>query len=313
MSNIHYKPDDLENVSKFMQSAKSIINYGANKPSNIVAMALNESWTNYASKVDVRALTTNTKKALSEMARKFPGFKPIKESGKDAVLPSKGKGLPQGTASGQMPAYKTGEEKELNSKNDLIKRKQKNTLDSTPEVPGTGVGMDGKSTSKIAKMEALATQDPALLENVVKLTKHIRRSLTESLNSGFKVQAFSLLVKEGKEVARTPRRQTLAEAVADAEEILLFHSPLNVKMSVEYISRIGQPGKKLLEMVTMKSRSPIFFENKTLFRFQRNAEAFARQLSHEGYASKLSEHNWGTSVMAESRKAAIAAFQKVIV
>jgi len=311
MPSIHYRPEDLKELSQFMKSARSIINAGMSQPRNIVAMALNESWHNYASEVDVRTLTTNTKKALSEMAKKFPGFKPLKESGKDAVLPAKGKGLPQGTASGQMPSYKTGENKELSGKNELIKRKPKNSLDGSPEISGTGVGMDGKG--KAPKMEALAKQDPALLENVIKLTKHIRRSLSESLSQGFKVKSFNLLVKEGNEVASTPKRFTLAEAVADAEEILLFHSPAKVRLNVEYISRLGRLNEKILEMVTLKPRAPIFFEGKTLFRFQRNAEAFARELSSSGYASKVSDHNWGTSVMAESRTAAVHAFKKLLV
>ena len=311
MSHIHYTPEDFEAVKRFMVSARSIISAGRTKPTDIVTMALNESWKSYASTVDVRILTIEAKKALTEMAKNFPGFKPIRESGKDAVLPAKGKGLDQGKASGQMPAYKTGANKELQSKNTLITRKPKNNNESTPEISGSGIGYDGKG--KAPKLEALSKQDPSLTENVSKLTKHIRKSLTESLRPGFKVNGFKMLVREGQETAMTPARHTLAEAVADAEELLLFHSPDDVRMLIGYTSNLGRKGEKMLEMVSMKRRAPIFNEGKALFRFQRNAELFARKLALEGYSSRLAEHNWGCCVVAESKSAAIATFKKLIV
>lgn len=307
-----FKPQDSNSLHNFLNSAKSIISNSHNYSNATVTEALNESWRSYASDVDVKSLTTETQKALTTMMRKYPGFDPINESGSDAVLPAKGKGLPQGGASGQMPNVKEPKFAELDSKDDLIKRKPKSNLDVTPEVPNSGVGYDGKG--KAPKMEALAKQDPILMENVAKLTRYIRKQLSEAARDNVRSASYAMLVKEQQEVAKTPTRYSLAEAIADAEELLLFHRPENVRMVVNFTTDKGKTGKTQIDMLSVKARDPIFSEEKALFRFQRNAEQFARELAAEGVTCKLGKHNWGCSLVAESRIAKVkSVFKNLIV
>lgn len=294
-----FDPLDFESIKRFLKSAKSIINRSNSYAPTIVSEALNESWNTYAKNVDTKALTDETRRALNLMTKKFPGFSPIRESGKDALLPAKGKGLPQGSASGEMPEMKEPKFSDISTKNELIKRKPKSDLESTPEVSGTGFGYDGKG--KAPKMEALSKQDPILMENVAKLTRHIRKNLTEAAKGNVRTASYAMLVRESEEIAKTPTRYSLAEAIADAEELLLFHRPEDVKMVVNYTSDKGRTGRTTINMMSVKARDPIFSEGKTLFRFQRNAENFARELAAEGITCRLSDHNWGFSLIAESK------------
>lgn len=302
MQYTRFDPEDQDKLRRFLTSAKSIMVAGKTYSPSLVTKALNESWQTYASNVDVRTLTNETQKALTTMMKRYPGFRPINESGKDAVLPSKGKGLPQGKASGEMPKTKEPKFTELDSKNDLIKRKPKSDYGETPTVKGTGVGM-----------EALADQDPALVENVARLTKYVRRSLLEAAKSPVRNASYAMLVREGEEIAKTPTRYSLAEAIADAEELLLFHRPEDVRMVVNYTSEKGRTGKMSLNMLSIRARDPIFSEGKALFRFQRNAENFARELAAEGIVSKLSNHRWGFSIIAESKTSTVKrVFKRII-
>ena len=302
MQYTRFDPEDQDKLRRFLTSAKSIMVAGQTYSPSLVTKALNESWQTYAGNVDVRTLTQGTQKALTTMMKKYPGFKPINETGNKAMMPAKGKGLPHGKASGEMPKTKEPKFSEIDSKNDLIKRKPKSDCCDTPTVKGTGVGM-----------EALANQDPALVENVARLTKYVRRSLLEAAKSPIRNASYAMLIREGEEIAKTPTRYSLAEAIADAEELLLFHRPENVKMLVNYTSERGRTGKMSLNMLSISARDPIFSEGKALFRFQRNAENFARELAAEGITSKLSDHRWGFSLFAESKISLVKrAFKKII-
>lgn len=312
MEYTRFRPEDSQSIRRFFTSAKSILSHRDSYSRDTVADALNESWKSYANGIDVRSLNTQSKTALETMMKNYPGFNPINESGSDAVTPAKGKGLPQGHAAGQMPKGKEPKFAELDSKNDLIRRKPKSTIDSTPEISGTGVGYDGKG--KAPRMEALAKQDPILMENVAKLTRYIRRQIHEAANGDIRSGSFALLVRENEDVAKTPTRYSLAEAIADAEELLLFHRPENVRMIVNYTTDRGKSGKTQINMLPIKAREPIFSEDKALFRFQRNAEIFARELAAEGITSRIGQHNWGCSLMAESKNSKVkSVFQNMII
>lgn len=310
MDYTRFNPADFDSIKRFLTSAKSIISCKQSYGPSIVSEALNESWQFYASNIDARSLNSGTQKALKTMMNKYPGFRPINESGQNAMVPNKGKGLPQGTASGQMPNVKEPKFAEMDSKKDLIKRKFKSNAESTPEVAGTGVGYDGNG--KTPKMEALAKQDPTLMENVAKLTRYVRKQLNEHVKS-IRSGSYAMLIREGDEIAKTPTRYSLAEAIADAEELLLFHRPENVRMIVNYTTDNGKIGKTKIDMLSIKSREPIFNENKALFRFKRNAENFARELAVEGISSKLGDHSWGCSLIAESRVSVVkTVFKRMI-
>lgn len=312
MEYTQFRPEDNQSIRRFFASAKSILSHSDSYSRDTVATALNESWKSYASGIDFKSLNAKSKTTLETMMKNYPGFRPINESGSDAVTPAKGKGLPQGNAAGQMPKSKSPKFAELDSKNDLIKRKPKSNLDSTPEIAGTGVGYDGKG--KAPRMEALAKQDPILMENVAKLTRYIRKQISEAANGDIKSGSFALLVREDQDIAKTPTRYSLAEAIADAEELLLFHRPENVRMVVNYTTNRGKSGKTQIDMLPIKAREPIFNEDKALFRFQRNAEIFARELAAEGITSRIGQHNWGCSLMAESKNSIVkGVFQRMIV
>lgn len=281
----------MENMKKFLASAKSIIENSHGHTKNSVTVALNESWDYYVGGSS-KNISRKTAAAIQRLEEKFPGFRPLLENEVRAMNKAKGKGLPQGSASGQMPQVKAGVNKELGSQKDFIKRKPKNSSDTTPTIKGAGA------------MEALARQDPQLLENVVKLSRHISRTFKESAGRNARAEKLYCIVKEGKEVARTPVRATLAEAVADVEELLLFHYPENVRIVVEYASN-GTRKEKLIEMPPVEKRKPIQYEGKSLFRFERNAEIFARSLVGAGYSSRIVEHGWGSGVVSEAPRSAL--------
>lgn len=276
----------MEKMQKFLVSAKSIVENSHGYTQDSVAVALNESWAYYVGGSS-KNIGRKAVAALQRLEEKFPGFRPLLENEVKAMNKAKGKGLPQGSASGQMPHIKAGANKELGNQKDFIKRKPKNSSDSTPTIKGAGA------------MEALSRQDPQLLENVVKLSRHISRTFKESSGRNARAEKLYCIVKEGKEIARTPIRATLAEAVADVEELLLFHHPENVRVVVEYISGSSRK-EKLIEMPPVGKRKPIQYEGKSLFRFERNAEIFARSLSEAGYSSRIVEHGWGSGVVSEA-------------
>ena len=100
---------------------------------------------------------------------------------------------------------------------------------------------------------------------------------------------------------RTPPRDNLAEALADAEEILQLHSPQNVTFEATFYGTNGQVAlKQDIPLFTIGARGPMVGEGKALFRFHRNAEAFADQLVAEGVTCRVLPHNWGSAVQART-------------
>ncbi len=100
---------------------------------------------------------------------------------------------------------------------------------------------------------------------------------------------------------RTPKRDNLAEALADAEEILQLHDPMNVTFETTFIGANGQIAMKQdTPLFTIGPRGPMVGEGKALFRFHRNAEAFANELVSEGVTCRVTPHNWGSAVEART-------------
>ncbi len=100
---------------------------------------------------------------------------------------------------------------------------------------------------------------------------------------------------------RTPKRDSLAEALADAEEILQLHNPGDVTFETTFFGPNGQVAMKQdIPLFTINARGPMVGEGKALFRFPRNAEAFAEQLVAEGVTCRVVPHNWGAAVEART-------------
>jgi hypothetical protein len=178
----------------------------------------------------------------------------------------------------------------------------------------------------------VATQ--AMQENISKLGAHVKKQVQESargLGHGKFGLQFSLVVDESKLPAflkdkkeskkgdkkppfgkdktknekpkktRTPKRDSLAEALADAEEILQFHNPQDVTFEATFLGPNGQVAlKQDIPLFTIMPRGPMVGEGKALFRFQRNAEAFADALVQEGVTCRVLPHNWGSAVEART-------------
>lgn len=100
---------------------------------------------------------------------------------------------------------------------------------------------------------------------------------------------------------RTPKRDNLAEALADAEEILQLHNPVDVTFEATFLGPNGQVAlKQDIPLFTINPRGPMVGEGKALFRFPRNAEAFADNLVAEGITCRVLPHNWGAAVEART-------------
>jgi hypothetical protein len=111
--------------------------------------------------------------------------------------------------------------------------------------------------------------------------------------------------KDGKPAflkkSRTPKRDNLAEALADAEEILQLHNPADVTFETTFFGPNGQVAMKQdIPLFTINARGPMVGEGKALFRFPRNAEAFAEHLVAEGVTCRIVPHNWGAAVEART-------------
>ncbi len=166
---------------------------------------------------------------------------------------------------------------------------QKNDLSGTPTMKGTGKGMS--ESKQLVK------------RNVAKLATHVKKHLVEHAKRNPKCTyaGFAVVVQEGRSLNRTPKRGTLAEALADAEEVLQIHSDRNVVLEA-YLSKNGQIKKARIPITTVKRRGPLVSEGKALFRFRRTAENYADRLMNEGTICKIDRHNWGHSVRAVSRR-----------
>lgn len=135
--------------------------------------------------------------------------------------------------------------------------------------------------------------------NVDKLAKLIKNSIkesTKSLSTKPCSVTYTILVQEDKLNCTQPR-DTLAEAVADLEEILQFHRPEHIKLN----SILKDPKDNVLSVVSVscshiKERGPLQVEGKTLFRFKKNADLFAEELNRKGLECELVSHPWGTAV-----------------
>ena len=80
-----------------------------------------------------------------------------------------------------------------------------------------------------------------------------------------------------------------------------MHSPQDVTFEATFYGTNGQVAlKQDIPLFTIGARGPMVGEGKALFRFHRNAEAFADQLVAEGVTCRVLPHNWGSAVQART-------------
>lgn len=326
---IESSPQIIESLKHFLTSATSIIEKNPRARRSDIAEALNHSWHYYARDVDARTCNARIKHTLNGLMNKFPGFNPVLEN--DAMGSAGGTALTGGDGpKTNLPKQPT--EMTTHGDKSLLGRAQKNNLEGTPTIANTGKGMTGHSVNEQKGVATVTAQ-----RNIQRLTNYIRQQLAEGINipRGNYALQFSILVseakklpdfiknkvdkgkgKEGKsdkkstkkgsvppqfEKTRTSKRDNLAEAMADAEEILQLHPAENVTFEVAYLGPQGNVAMKQdIPLFTIVPRGPIVREGKAVFRFQRTASAFANQLATEGVSSRIEPHNWGISVRAQT-------------
>lgn len=145
---IQNSPQIAETLSMFIRSAKSIIENNQEMSPSSVANALNHSWLYHAGRINPQTVPTKVRGTLSELARRFPGFKPMFESGSHVMEKQGGSAIGDGGAnnkSDHLPDQPGPDEMHQHgSKENPLKHKHKNDYTDTPEVKGTAKGMTGR-------------------------------------------------------------------------------------------------------------------------------------------------------------------------
>lgn len=299
----HRTPEAMESLQNFLDSARQIIEQSKGQFSDLaIGEALQYSWEQHAGGVDPRHAPSKVRQSLGRLANAYPTFDPLTEN--DAMGPAAGTAISSGSASNSSSFLpKTPGPKDMEDRGDPFGGKQKNTAEKTPIINGTAKGMSGTGQSQSVK------------ENVTKLAKYVERKLSE-ISEGIRGKygmKFCVLVQEGRNLNRTPRRQNLAQALVDAEEILQVHRPNDVVFEAFFHDGEQVIRKVDINLPSVKKRGPLVSEGKALFRFRRTAEKFADELVSEGVTCRLMSHNWGQAVAAKvNYKTATKAFQAII-
>lgn len=296
-----------ESLGRFMASARSIIENSRGISKKEIAETLNHSWKFYAGNINARSTPTKVRNTLQQMMESFPGFNPLlREAGSDVMGAATGKAITSGGMKQSPHLTKQpgpDEMEQHGSKDNPLKRDQKNCYKNTPIMKGTEKGLTG--TGKVKEESKLRGPNAAILrDNVNILAKRIRNSIRESakaLGSGKHTVSFSIMVSEGDSKTRTPTRSQLVEAVADLEEVLQFHSVDDVAFETKFKDAKGHVIlKNDVPLATINPRGPLMAEGKAIFRFKRNAELFANELVAEGKTCRIQPHNWGSAVSAKA-------------
>lgn len=145
-------------------------------------------------------------------------------------------------------------------------------------------------------------------ENVIKLAKSLKSKLYESINSKGKFNLdVRVLVADSKGNAfKAPRRATLGESLADAEELLVMYGPKRVALEATFKASNGQVfDRKIVNLPALAKRTPIMSEGKALFRFKSTADAYSGKIVNEGRVTRVGRHNWGFMVESSRSTRAI--------
>jgi len=296
-----YSPQIQESLRRFMVSARNIIGRNRGQHVGAIAEALNSSWDYHAGNVNANRCPTKVQQSLSELMDKFPGFSPVTEEFSDrpeAKAMNKADGSPIGGGGGANNKSSFLPESDTDTKDEgeawPRSHRQQNSPEETPIIKGTEKGMSG--TGGNAK---------TVKENVARLSRVVRKCLAEGvkgLQGKFDVRFTCLVQEDDGSFNRTPARIRLAEALADAEELLQIHAADQVVLE-SYFGRNGQCLRKYnIPLTPVKVRGPLVSGDMALFRFNRSAEQYAENLVSEGITCRIGSHNWGRAVQVLSEK-----------
>ena len=296
-----YPGDDIdEAVSRFASSARAICEH-KNYSSNDVASALNHSWSQHTTNIDSK-IPAKAVNLLRRLKRAYPGFNPTLTESRSNAMSSDNtffgsKGMKPSPHLHDQP----NDMSEIAGK-DPRKRSTKNQI-GTPTVGKGSMERAGTVKSGGPKNEGRLKSLNAniLKENAEKLAKRIKNALRETAHGirGRHLVNFTVMVTEGNEKNRTKIRRRLAEAIADVEEVLQFHSVDDVMLEAWFKDSYGAiVMKKDIPLGFVAPRGPIVSEGKAIFRFRRNAEIFSESLGNAGYVCRVMPHNWGAAVSA---------------
>jgi hypothetical protein len=284
-----FTPNGHQALTEFLQSARQIVDHNHGASREAIGEALNMAWIHYAGGMDARRAPTQATQVLRQLSKSFPEFNPIAESdAMDKVSNESGIGTDgdgPDTPDKFLAAKDQPGPEDVEDKGEPLGASQKSTTDGPPTVKGTAKGMN-EDISRTVR------------QNVAKLAKHVRSSIQEgakSLRGNFAIH-FACLVEENSRLNRTEMRDSMAEALADAEEILQYW-PAKAVVLEAYFQADGKTVlKHNVPMVDVARREPLRNDQVALFRFKRHAENFANELVAEGIACRVTPHNWGAAV-----------------
>jgi hypothetical protein len=291
-----HSPQINESIRKFMVSARNIIGRNQGQRRSAIGEALNHSWDYHAGGVNPRQCASKIKNSLQDLMEKFPGFSPLTEAGGDAVKSADGSVIGGGGGGGNKSSFLPETDSDMKDEGESWPRSHRTqkSPEETPIMKGTAKGMDG--TGGNAK---------TVKENVARLSRYVKKCLKEGVKglSGKHEVRFTCLVQEDNgTVNRTSTRIRLAEALADAEELLQVY-PADQVVLESYFGQKGYCLRKYdIPLTTVKTRGPLVAGNKALFRFSKIAEQYADNLVAEGYTCRVGRHNWGKAVQVLTEK-----------
>lgn len=139
----------------------------------------------------------------------------------------------------------------------------------------------------------------AIRENFQKLEAHIVSEVKsfELPLEKFRT-AFRVLVNEHGHIKATRIVHTLAEAVADVEEVLQFYPTYSVSLQIN-LKNNKRSFTESIALPSVRERPPLNENSKLLFRLDSSAKKYAADFIPE---ATMVDHNWGKALVVESTK-----------
>jgi hypothetical protein len=170
-------------------------------------------------------------------------------------------------------------------------RKQKN--DGGQWEPfGNNVSGGGKMSGGTKKM----------YENINLLARQAKRFLAETAKAcGNRIAGCGLEFQVSATDAIKPHNRTqLAEALADAEELLQVFDHKSVVLEAGFYNKNGElVYETRIPLRSIQEREPLIAGDLTLFRFHELAHDYADRLVNEGITCRAAAHNWGSAIIAK--------------
>lgn len=257
--------ESYRRVTRFLNESKGIIRSRKN-----VGSRLTESWKRTVGRIDARLLPKKASKALLEMAYHYGDFKPLLETAKMDKMGGKGVADSKAAASPDLSSADSPGPDDMQELGEPLGKSQKNSYKKTPVMTGTAKGMS-----------------ESMKRNVAKIIEHVTKVVDTK-----KAKAFSVAL-EGKGV-KSNARKTLAEAAADAEELIQHHGNKAVTINVA----LANGKRRAISLPGISRRGLLTSEGKAVFRHRSHANAFAKKLVNEGCVCKMTSHSWGYAVHA---------------